>query len=254
MLQNSKAVIKLGLVGKYVSLKESYKSLNEAISHAGLAHDCKVEIAYVDPEELEQNNSLVETKLTGLHAIIVPGGFGSRGTEGKILAIHFAREKKIPFLGICLGMQLASIEFARNVAGIKDAQSQEFQPESKNPIIHYMEGQGAALQKGGTMRLGGYPCVMISGSLAAKLYGVTEVSERHRHRLEFNNAYREKLEAKGMKIVGASPNGDLVEIIELKNHPFFIGVQFHPEFLSKPMKPHPLFKGLVGAALERLKS
>ncbi len=253
-LQNPKAVIKLGLVGKYVSLKESYKSLNEAISHAGLAHDCKVEIAYVDPEELEQNNSLVETKLTGLHAIIVPGGFGSRGTEGKILAIHFAREEKIPFLGICLGMQLASIEFARNVAGIKDAQSQEFQPESKNPIIHYMEGQGAALQKGGTMRLGGYPCVMISGSMAAKLYGVTEVSERHRHRLEFNNAYREKLEAKGMKIVGASPNGDLVEIIELKNHPFFIGVQFHPEFLSKPMKPHPLFKGLVGAALERLKS
>ena len=191
----------------------------------------------------------MDAHLNGLKAMIVPGGFGSRGTEGKIMAIRYAREKKIPFFGICLGMQLASIEFARNVCAIEDAQSQEFKPEAKNPIIHYMHGQGENMAKGGTMRLGGYPCKLSSGSLSAKLYGAPEISERHRHRLEFNNAYRAKLEERGLKIVGTSPDGSLVEVVELQDHPFFIGVQFHPEFLSKPMKAHPLFSGLIRAAI-----
>lgn len=241
--------VKLGLVGKYVSLKESYKSLNEAIAHAGLANQVRVDIKFIDPEELEKSPSAIEKELGDLDCLIVPGGFGSRGTEGKILAIQYAREKKLPFLGICLGMQLASIEFARHVCGIKDAQSQEFQKDTKSPIIHYMHGQNEDVQKGGTMRLGGYPCKLEASSLSNKLYGQSEISERHRHRLEFNNAYREILQSKGLKIVGTSPNGQLVEVVELKEHPFFIGVQFHPEFLSKPMKPHPLFKGLIEAAL-----
>jgi CTP synthase len=249
-MTSSKTTIKLGLVGKYVSLKESYKSLNEAIAHAGLSKGCSVEIKYIDPEEVEKGESQIDTFFEGLQAMIVPGGFGSRGTEGKIRAVRYAREKKIPFLGICLGMQLASIEFARNKAGIPEAQSQEFSPDSKSPIIHYMHGQGENIQKGGTMRLGSYPCKLKSGSLAEKLYQQSEISERHRHRLEFNNEYREILQAKGLEIVGTSPDGTLVEVVELKDHPFFIGVQFHPEFLSKPMKAHPLFAGLVEAALK----
>ncbi len=245
----AKKAISLGLVGKYVSLKESYKSLNEAISHAALSKSCKVDVKFIDPEELEKSESNLEKYLGELDCMIVPGGFGSRGTEGKILAIRYAREKKIPFLGICLGMQLASIEFARNVCGIKDAQSQEFVSDTKSPIIHYMHGQGENIQKGGTMRLGGYPCQLKQDSLIAKTYGVAQITERHRHRLEFNNVYREILESKGLKIVGQSPDGKLVEAVELQDHPYFVGVQFHPEFLSKPMKAHPLFAGLIEAAI-----
>jgi CTP synthase len=247
-ISSPKSTIKLGLVGKYVTLKESYKSLNEAIAHAGLQNSCQVDIKYIDPEEVEKASENTDNFFVDLDALIVPGGFGSRGTEGKITAIRYAREKKVPFFGICLGMQLASIEFARNVVGLKDAQSQEFAPDSKNPIIHYMHGQNETMQKGGTMRLGAYPCKLSVGSLAAKLYEQGEISERHRHRLEFNNVYRESFESKGLRIVGTSPDGNLVEIVELQNHPFFIGVQFHPEFLSKPMRAHPLFSGLIKAA------
>ncbi len=251
-LKSPRATLRLGMVGKYVSLKESYKSLNEAIHHAGIATEVKVDIVFIDPEELEQNPQLCEERLGSLQALIVPGGFGSRGTEGKIAAIRYAREKKIPFLGICLGMQLASIEFARHVCGLADAQSQEFLKETKTPIIHYMKGQNEAIDKGGSMRLGAYECRLVAGSLAAKLYEASAIWERHRHRLEFNNDYKDKLEAKGLKVVGTSPDGELVEMVELKNHPFFIGVQFHPEFLSKPMKAHPLFRGLLQAALTRV--
>ncbi len=241
----------LGMVGKYLKLRESYKSLNEAISHGGISNDTKVEIKYIDPEELTTSAQL-DVVFEGVNAIIVPGGFGERGTEGKMVAVRYAREKKVPYLGICLGMQLASIEFARNICGISDATSQEFQVESKSAIIHYMEGQSLHMEKGGTMRLGAYPCVVKAGSRAADIYGSREISERHRHRLEFNNAFREPLERKGLQIVGTSPDNKLVEIVELKDHPFFIGVQFHPEMLSKPMKPHPLFSGLIAAALKRI--
>lgn len=246
-IRNPEKTIVLGLVGKYLALKESYKSLNEAISHAGLWTHCKVDIRYISPEELEKDPASVAKAFEGVNALIVPGGFGDRGTEGKMMAIRHARENKIPFLGICLGMQLASIEYARQIAGMKKAHSQEFNPEPDEAVIHYMQGQAAAMEKGGTMRLGAYPCTIKKGSLAEKLYGKTEIMERHRHRLEFNNQYREALEAKGLTISGTSPDNKLVEIVELKEHPFFIGVQYHPEFLSKPTLAHPLFKGLIEA-------
>lgn len=244
----------LGMVGKYMALKESYKSLNEAIVHAGAANDAKVEIRYIDPEELvkiQGNQSELEKVFQGVQSIIVPGGFGERGTEGKMVAIRYAREKKVPYLGICLGMQLACIEIARNLCGISNAHSQEFQPDPNGAIIHYMSGQAADMEKGGTMRLGSYPCILKSKSKAVELYGQSEIVERHRHRLEFNNAFREVIESKGLEIVGTSPDGNLVEVVELKDHPFFIGVQFHPEFLSKPAASHCLFKGLISAALKR---
>jgi len=248
-MKNPKWKLTLGLVGKYLALKESYKSLNEAISHAGLANDCKVEVRSISPEDLEKSPEEVEKAFQGVDAIIVPGGFGERGTEGKMIAIRYVREKKIPFLGICLGMQLASIEFARNVAQISKAHSQEFDPEPKDAIVHFMSGQDEKIHKGGTMRLGAYPCVLKKGSISQRLYEQTEISERHRHRLEFNNEYRGVLESKGFQFAGTSPDGNLVEVIELKDHPFFVGVQYHPEFLSKPSRPHPLFKGLVAAGL-----
>ncbi len=252
-IRNPKSKIVLGLVGKYMALKESYKSLNESISHAGLANDCQVEVRSINSEDLEKGTSAVESAFKGLDALIVPGGFGERGTEGKILAIRYARENKIPFLGICLGMQLATVEFARNLGGMPKAHSQEFDPEPKDAVIHYMEGQSERVEKGGTMRLGAYPCVMKRGSVSEKLYGRLEIQERHRHRLEFNNQYRELLESKGLEIAGTSPDSKLVEIIELRDHPFFVGVQYHPEFLSKPYEPHPLFKGLVAAAIKNKK-
>jgi len=239
----------LGMVGKYLALKESYKSLNEAISHAGLANRVKVEIRYIDPEDLTKNPQAIAEQFKGVQALIVPGGFGERGAEGKILAIAYAREHRLPFLGICLGMQLSCIEFARNVCRVSTAHSQEFDPSEDQAVIHYMQGQGVEVQKGGTMRLGAYPCVLRAGSLVEKLYGVREIKERHRHRLEFNNQFRDDLESKGLLIAGTSPDGKLVEVVELKGHPFFVGVQYHPEFLSKPSAPHPLFKGLIEAAL-----
>ncbi len=243
--------VEVGVVGKYISLKESYKSLNEAIHHAAFSESCKPKIRYIDPEELEsmiQQSKSIDSYFQGIQALIVPGGFGQRGVEGKMHAIRYVREKKIPFLGICLGMQLACVELART-AGIKGAHSQEFDLNCAAPIIHYLPGQSADVKKGGTMRLGAYPCVLKPGSLSAKLYGSEKISERHRHRLEFNLEYRKKLEDQGLDLVGLSPDQKLVEIVELKDHPFFVGVQFHPEFLSKPFVSHPLFAGWFRAAI-----
>jgi CTP synthase len=241
--------VKIGVVGKYVHLKDSYKSLHEALVHGGLENDVAVELEYIDSEDLEQGNPL--DRLQGLHAILVPGGFGDRGVEGKINAIRYARENGVPYFGICLGMQLAVIEFARNVCGLKGASSTEFDNEATHPVIDYMTDQKDVSDKGGTMRLGACPCSLRAGSKAAQIYGVDKISERHRHRLEFNNKYRQQLEEAGLLQTGTSPDGRLVEIVELQNHPHFIGCQFHPEFKSRPMTPHPLFSRFVAAAVER---
>ncbi|HEX2881331.1 MAG TPA: CTP synthase, partial [Polyangiaceae bacterium] len=224
--------VKIGVVGKYVHLKDSYKSLHEALVHGGLENEVAVELEYIDSEDLEQGNPL--DRLQGLHAILVPGGFGDRGVEGKINAIRYARENGVPYFGICLGMQLAVIEFARNVCGLKGASSTEFDNEATHPVIDYMTDQKDVSDKGGTMRLGACPCTLRSGSKAAQIYGVDKISERHRHRLEFNNKYRQQLEEAGLLQTGTSPDGRLVEIVELQNHPHFIGCQFHPEFKSRP--------------------
>lgn len=243
--------IKVGFVGKYIALKESYKSLNEALLHAGLACDSSVEIVYIDPEEIElraQKGESLEALFSGVEALIVPGGFGSRGVEGKILAIRFARETQLPFLGICLGMQLACVEFARSVLKMNEAHSEEFGPCSE-PIIHYLPGQSSAGKKGGTMRLGAYPCEINKNSMLFEIYHSERIRERHRHRLEFNNEYGDRFNKAGFKIVGRCPDNQLVEILELEGHPFFVGVQFHPEFLSKPFQAHPLFRSLVAKAL-----
>ena len=238
----------IGVVGKYVHLRDSYKSLHESLIHAGIAHDCKVELRYIDSETIEKQGA--EAILTGLDAILVPGGFGDRGTEGKIEAIKWARENKIPFFGICLGMQMAVVEFARHIAGLEKANSSEFDKDTPFAVIDLMADQRSVREKGGTMRLGAYPCVLAAGTVAAKLYGAAEISERHRHRYEVSNEHREKLAEKGLIISGTSPDKRLVEMIELPNHPFFVGCQFHPEFKSRPMAAHPLFAGFVGAALE----
>jgi CTP synthase len=242
--------VKVGIIGKYVHLKDSYKSLHEALVHGGLDNDVSVELTYIDSEKLERGAS-VESVLTGLDAILVPGGFGDRGIEGKITAIRFAREHGIPFFGICLGMQLAVIEVARNVCGLKGVSSTEFDRDAQNPVIDLMPDQRSVEDKGGTMRLGAYPCVLRSGSAAAQIYGAHEINERHRHRFEFNNAYREQLAKAGLIQSGTSPDGRLVEVVELEGHPYFIGCQFHPEFKSRPMAPHPLFSRFVAAAVRR---
>lgn len=254
----SEGVVKIALVGKYVDLTESYKSLTEALYHGGFFNNCKVEISYVDSEKIEQLGIEEAFKQAcnlapnQIDAILIPGGFGSRGTEGKITAVKFARENKIPFLGICLGLQIAVIEYARNVCAIKDATSQEFNPESKACVIHMMEGQKQVTQKGGSMRLGAYKCLLKENSLARKIYRQAEVSERHRHRFEVNNSYREQLEKAGLLMSGVSPDNSLVEVVELNNdHPFFIGVQCHPEFKSTPKTPHPLFTSFIEAAREQ---
>jgi CTP synthase len=247
-IRNPRDEVKIAIVGKYVHLTESYKSLSEALVHGGIANNCKVSLKYVDSEELESDGW--ESKLSGVDAILVPGGFGSRGINGKMRAIQLAREKDIPFLGICLGMQLAVIEFARNVCGLQGANSTEFDETTPHPVIDLMEGQKSVKEKGGTMRLGAYPCRLVEGSIAWSAYGSQEISERHRHRYELNNAYREILERKGMRITGISPDGSLVEIVELPQQRWFLGCQFHPEFKSKPLAPHPLFVSFVRAALE----
>jgi len=247
-IRNPRDEVKIAIVGKYVHLTESYKSLSEALVHGGIANNCKVSLKYVDSEELESDGW--ESKLSGVDAILVPGGFGSRGINGKMRAIQLAREKDIPFLGICLGMQLAVIEFARNVCGLQGANSTEFDETTPHPVIDLMEGQKSVKEKGGTMRLGAYPCRLMEGSIAWSAYGSQEISERHRHRYELNNAYREILERKGMRITGISPDGLLVEIVELPQQRWFLGCQFHPEFKSKPLAPHPLFVSFVRAALE----
>jgi CTP synthase len=246
--------ITLAMVGKYVDLTESYKSLSEALHHGGFANDCTVNIVYIDSEEIEKSSVeeriLEATDGRGADAILIPGGFGARGHEGKVMAVQYARENGIPFFGICLGMQMAVIEGARNLAKLTDATSAEFTKSAEHPVIHLMESQRNVSEKGGSMRLGAYPCVLAQDSKAYEAYGTSTISERHRHRFEFNNDYREVLEKAGMTISGTSPNNDLVEIIELQNHPWFVGVQFHPEFKSKPREPHPLFQSFVSAALE----
>ena len=245
--------VTIAMVGKYVDLTESYKSLSEALIHAAVANDCKVKIIYVDSEKLEEVGveQAVRDANNGafVDAILIPGGFGVRGSEGKILAAQYAREKKVPFFGICLGLQIATIEYARNVAGLSTATSREFNEGADCTIIDIMDDQKQVDQKGGSMRLGAYPCVLKEGSRARAVYGKPSISERHRHRFEVNNEYREKLGAAGLIFSGTSPDNSLVEIIELKDHPWFIGVQFHPEFQSTPKNPHPLFTAFVAAAL-----
>ncbi len=238
--------VKIGIVGKYTDLIESYKSLDEALQHGAIENQLKLTPVYIDAAELEDDSRRQEV-LSEIHGILVPGGFGERGTEGKIKAIQYARENKIPFFGICLGMQLAMVEFARNVAGLKEATSEEFS-ESGDHVIHYMPGQTRDGSKGGSMRLGAYDCQLQKGTLARKIYGADEISERHRHRLEVNNEYINKIKAQGMVISGVNETLNLVEVIELEDHPYFIACQYHPEFKSRPYEPHPLFKTFIEAA------
>ena len=248
-IKHPKHEISVALVGKYIGLKESYKSLAEALVHGGIDHETRVNIHWLESEEIERQGTA--RVLREADGILIPGGFGVRGIEGKIETIRFAREHGIPFLGLCLGMQCAVIEFARNVAGLKEANSSEFDPKTPHPVIDLMADQRSVSEKGGTMRLGSYTCRISEGGLAHKAYGVVEVRERHRHRYEFNNAYREALTNQGLVLSGLSPDGRLVEIVELRDHPWFVATQFHPEFTSRPHRPHPLFSGFVGAALKR---
>jgi CTP synthase len=241
--------IEIALVGKYVNHKDAYLSVVEALYHAGVRHDVRVSIRSVEAEEIEEKGA--DTVLSGVSGIVVPGGFGARGFEGKVLAARYAREQRIPYFGLCLGMQVAVVEFARNVCSLTGAHSSEIDPGAVNPIIHLMEEQRSVSDMGGTMRLGVYPCDLVPNTLAALSYGASRVEERHRHRFEFNNGYRKRLEAAGMVVSGVYSAKNLVEIIELPEHPWFVGVQFHPEFRSRPVKPHPLFVGFVGAAADR---
>ncbi len=246
-IKHPERTVKIAIVGKYMKVQDAYKSIFESLAHAGISHRTKVEIIRIEAEDLEKRGAL--EKLDGMHGILVPGGFGERGTEGKINAIRYAREKKVPYYGLCLGMQLAVIEFGRTVCGLGDATSTEFKIGCQNPVIDLMPDQANVAAKGGTMRLGSYPCALKDGSKAAAAYGKKQVDERHRHRYEFNNKYREVYEHRGMHFSGLSPDGRLVEIIELNDHPWFVAVQFHPEFKSTPTAAHPLFRDFVGAAL-----
>jgi CTP synthase len=246
-VNNPEGEATIGIVGKYVHLIESYKSLNEALVHGGIAHRAKVHLQYISSDDLEEGNL---ESLEGVDAVLVPGGFGERGTEGKIAAVRYARENGIPFLGICLGMQMAVVEFARNVAGLDKANSCEFNENTPHPVIDLMEAQKEITMKGGTMRLGAYPCVIKPGTLAHKIYAVEEISERHRHRYEVNNDYVERLTEAGLRFSGTSPDGLLCETVELEGHPWFFGSQFHPEYKSKPILPHPVFVSYVRAALD----
>lgn len=254
VLQEPQQRVKVAMVGKYVGLAESYKSLTEALTHGGLPHRAAVDIEYIDAEEIGIRGA--ETLLSGFAGVLVPGGFGARGSEGKIEAIRYARENNVPFLGICLGMQMAVVEYARNVAGIKDAVSGEFDSEGANKVIDLMLDQQEVVDMGGTMRLGAYECKLVPETLASKVYGASVISERHRHRYEFNNDYRETLTEAGLTFGGLSPDGRLVEMIELprEQHPFFIACQFHPEFRSRPTLPHPLFSAFLGAVVERIRA
>ena len=268
-----KKMCRIALVGKYIAIRDAYKSIHEALQHAGMANNCKVEVVPVEAEELETGftgltglakssnhldlvDPVKNSPLKDIDGILVPGGFGSRGVEGKIAAIRYAREGNIPFLGICLGMQCAVIEYARDVLGWKDANSTEFDEHARHPVIDLMEEQRGVMQKGGTMRLGAYPCVLKKGSLAARLYKAGVISERHRHRYELGERASRPLIEAGLKVSGLSPDGKLVEIVELpqKKHPYFVACQFHPEFKSRPTAPHPLFVGLVSAALRHFKT
>lgn len=246
--KNVNKTIDVAICGKYVELLDAYKSISEAFIHAGMENDVKVNLRWINSEDLEING--LGNNLDGCSGILVPGGFGERGIEGKLSAIRYARENQIPYFGICLGLQCASIEFARNVLGARGAHSTEFDENSPHPVIHLMEEQRGISDKGGTMRLGSYPCVLKEGTKAFQAYECKTINERHRHRWEFNNSYREKFEEAGMIISGLSPDGKLVEMIELKNHPWFVGCQFHPELKSRLSKAHPLFREFVAAALK----
>lgn len=243
---NPTAEVEIALIGKYTSVKDAYLSVKEALNHAGIYNKAKVTIRAIESEEIEQRGAAA--LLSGVHGILVPGGFGSRGFEGKIAAAGYARENKIPFFGICLGMHAAVIEFARNVAKLDSANSSEMNPKTPNPVVHLMEEQKTVDCLGGTMRLGAYACTIKEGSLAHRAYGVSEVLERHRHRYELNNRFRETFDVAGLKVTGRYLEKDLVEIVELEGHPWFVGGQFHPEFLSRPLRPHPLFRDFVASA------
>jgi CTP synthase len=245
-LRRTSESCEIAVVGKYIELHDAYKSIYEALSHAGIANGTRVRVRKVGAEDYERHGAEL---LEGADGLLVPGGFGERGIEGKIRAIRHARETGLPFFGICLGMQCATIEFARDVLGLARAQSEELDPTAPDLVIHLMPDQENVHEKGGTMRLGRQDCRLAPGSLAQRLYGATAISERHRHRFEFNNAYRERFESAGLKVSGVNPQRDLAEIVEIPGHPFFIGVQFHPEFKSKPLAPHPIFDGFVAAAL-----
>jgi CTP synthase len=257
-LKEPSSEVTIAIVGKYVDLTESYKSLNEALRHGGIPNDCRVNLKFVDSEKIEHNNCAEFLK--DVDGILIPGGFGSRGIEGKICAARYARENKVPYFGICLGMQIAVIEFARHAADLSNAHSQEFDKNTPYPVIYLMtkwydektgtvQRRDITSDKGGTMRLGAYPCMIKEGTLARKAYRVSDISERHRHRYEFNNAFMDRLEEKGLVISGTSPDAELVEIVEIKDHPWFLGCQFHPEFKSRPRDPHPLFREFIRASL-----
>jgi CTP synthase len=243
-----KQEVTIGIVGKYVNLADSYKSLNEALAHGGIANDCRVNLRFVDSEKIEKEG--IGGLLDGVDGVLVPGGFGNRGIEGMITAIEHAREENIPFFGICLGMQMAVVEYARNVCGMDGANSSEFDGRTPYPVIDLMPEQKTITKKGASMRLGAYPCVVSQGSFAAAAYQKKEIDERHRHRYEFNNAFKDELHQKGLRITGVSPDGRLAEIVEIPEHPWFLGCQFHPEFKSRPTKPHPLFREFIKAALK----
>ena len=251
-IKSRQETVNIGLVGKYVALHDAYLSVAEAMRHAGYQYGTHIKIHWVDSENVTSENA--EELLGGLDGIIVPGGFGSRGIDGMIAAAKYARENRIPYFGICLGMQIAVIEFARNVAGIADANSGEFDSNCKNKVIDFMPGQSDDIDKGGTLRLGAYPCEIAENTTMHRCYKTPRISERHRHRYEFNNSYREILAENGLTLSGMSPDGALVETVELSDRPFFVGVQYHPEFKSRPNKPHPLFLGFIGAAFENSKS
>ncbi len=246
-INNPQRSIKIGICGKYVNLKDAYKSIIEAFTHAGVYSDAQVNLVWVSSEDIKQSGA--EKFLHDLDGLLIPGGFGERGVEGKIEAIRYVREKNVPFLGICLGMQCAVIEFARNVCGLKDAHSYEFYRELKHPVIHLMADQEGVTELGGTMRLGAYPCVIDKNTTTYEAYQTTEIHERHRHRYELNNAYRKMLLDNGLSLTGLSPDGRLVEIVEIRDHPWFVGVQFHPELKSRPTRPHPLFREFVRASV-----
>ena len=247
-IKHPEKVVKIGIVGKYVQLHDAYLSVAEALHHAGYAMGAKVNIHWVDSETVSENTAC--QVLSELDGILVPGGFGDRGIEGMIQTARYARENRVPYFGICLGMQIAVIEYARNAAGIPDATSGELDPNGKDKVIDFLPGQSDNVDKGGTLRLGAYPCVISENTTMERCYGMQEISERHRHRYEFNNAYREPLRQAGLTFCGISPDGTLVEAVELTENPFYVGVQFHPEFKSRPNKPHPLFLGFVGSALK----
>jgi CTP synthase len=247
-LKNPKHSIRIGLVGKYVELPDAYKSISESFIHSGATNECEVNVEYIHSEEITSEN--VKEKLKGLKGILIAPGFGSRGIEGKIITAKYARENNIPFLGICLGMQCAVIEFARNVLHLDGAHSTEINPKTRYPVIDLMEEQKSVIDKGGTMRLGGYKCVITKNSLTYKIYGKTEIVERHRHRYEFNNKYYDEFKKNGMVPVGINPESNLVEIVEIPSHKWFIGVQFHPEYSSTVINPHPLFVNFIKTCID----